>query len=243
MLLNLPNILTLTNLLFGCSALLFLFLGEYRLVMLCLVAAAIADVFDGLAARMLKINSDLGKELDSIADMVSFGLVPGAIGYFLLLMAGDPEGTLPPALSWDWKAFPGFLITAFAGLRLAKFNLDQRQSDSFLGLPTPSACFFIVGLLMIVVDDFQGLSSVLLNPWLLYFIFALVCWLMVSELPLFSLKLKNFGWKGNEWSLSFFVFSIICLLIWKEHSLAPLVALYVLTGLIRYLFFSPKKTT
>lgn len=238
MLLNLPNILTLTNLLFGCAALLFLINGDYQIMLYCMLGSAIADLFDGLAARALKIQSDLGKELDSIADMVSFGLIPGAIAYVLLLASFQAEPSLPQQMVWDWRAFPGFLVTAFSGLRLAKFNLDTRQSDSFLGLPTPSATFFVLGLLMIASQNFQGWNSWLLQPWMLLILFAAICFLLISELPLFSLKMKKLSWAGNELQIIFAIVSIALLIILREVSFSFIILLYVLVGLGLALFRS-----
>ena len=236
--LNLPNLLTLANLLLGCAALLFLFTGSFVTMAYCLVGAAVADVFDGLAARALKINSDLGKELDSIADMVFFGLIPGAI-FYVLLLATEQGGEFQ-TLEFSWRAFPGFLITAFSGLRLAKFNLDDRQSESFLGLPTPSATLFSLGLLLIFSFDSFGLRDFLLQPWLLYMLLLILCWLLISEIPLFSLKIKGLQWAGNEIRIIFVIISIVLLVLLKEVAFSLIILLYVLIGLFQK--FAVKKT-
>jgi len=228
---NIPNLFTLANLLFGCAALLFLFTGEFMAVLYCLMGSAIADVFDGMIARMMNIKSELGKELDSIADMVSFGVVPGAILYVLLL-AGQQEGEFQ-SLMFSWLAFPGFLLTAFSGLRLAKFNLDTRQSDSFLGLPTPSATFFVLGLLLIHHFDSFGLKSFITQPWVIYLSIVALCILLISEIPLFSLKLKGLGWKENQLQYIFALIVIILLVFLKAAAFPLIIIVYVLIGLVR----------
>ncbi len=226
---NIPNLFTLTNLLLGCAALIFLLTGDFSMVLYCLIGSAIADVFDGLIARLMNIKSELGKELDSIADMVSFGLVPGAILYVLLL-AGEQGGSFE-SLTFSLKAFPGFLLTGFAGLRLAKFNLDTRQSDSFLGLPTPSATFFVLGLLLIFHHNSFGLKNFIIQPWLLYASIATLSFLMISEIPLFSLKLKGLGWKGNELQYVFALLVILLLVFLKAAAFPLIIIIYVLIGL------------
>ena len=201
------------------------------MVLYCLIGSAIADVLDGLIARLMNIKSELGKELDSIADMVSFGIVPGATLYVLLL-AGEQGGEFQ-SLVFSWRAFPGFFITAFAGLRLAKFNLDTRQSESFLGLPTPSATFFVLGLLLIFHFDSFGLKDVIIQPWLLYVSVVMLSILMISELPLFSLKLKGLGWKGNELQYVFALLVILLLVFFRTAAFPLIVIIYVLIGLVR----------
>ena len=231
---NLPNLLTLTNLLLGCASLLFLFTGAYDMVLYCLIGAAVADVFDGLAARALNIKSELGKELDSIADMVSFGLVPGAI-FYVLLLAGEQGGTFQE-LVFSWRAFPAFLLTAFSGLRLAKFNLDTRQSEEFLGLPTPSATFFTLGLLVIHANNTFGMGQLILQPWCLYLLLALLSWLLVSEIPLFSLKGKNLQWSENKLRLTFLAVAVLLLILYQAAAFVPIIIIYVLIGIGRRIF-------
>ncbi len=215
----------------GCAAIIFLFTGSFQMVLYCLIGAAVADVFDGLAARALNIKSDLGKELDSIADMISFGFIPGAI-FYVLLLAIEQGGTFQE-LTFSWYAFPAFLMTAFSGLRLAKFNLDTRQSVEFLGLPTPSATFFTVGLMMIYAGDLFGLRELLLQYWLLYLLLAILCMLLISEIPLFSLKMRGFKWKGNELQFVFAAIVIVLLVLLKTAAFPLIIIIYVLIGLVR----------
>ncbi|MCB0663026.1 MAG: CDP-alcohol phosphatidyltransferase family protein, partial [Saprospiraceae bacterium] len=132
---TLPNLITLLNLFFGCLAAISILNGAYYLGIIFSLAGGLADFLDGMVARLLNVQSNIGKELDSLADMVSFGFVPGIIFYKLISL------NLPwPGLSViNWYAVPAFLITMFSALRLAKFNLDNRQTESFIGMPTPAA--------------------------------------------------------------------------------------------------------
>jgi len=233
---NLPNLFTLINLFLGCLGVLFLFTGEFNAVMYCLIGSAVADVLDGLIARAMNIKSDMGKELDSIADMVSFGFMPGAIFYVLFLMANNDM--VWPGFHLDWQAVPGFLITLFSGLRLAKFNVDTRQSESFLGLPTPSATFFTLGLLMIAAQGTTSIFSFLLTPWVLYVMMITLCFLLVSDLPMFSLKIKSMKWKGNELLYLFAFISLLLVIFFKASSFTLIIGLYILTALFQFIFKS-----
>ncbi|RZK99241.1 MAG: CDP-diacylglycerol--serine O-phosphatidyltransferase, partial [Hymenobacter sp.] len=163
---HLPNAITCLNLLCGCLALTFIFRGELVLGAYLVGAAAIADFFDGLLARALRVSTPIGKDLDSLADMVSFGVVPGAIMYQLLshALAPKPEESdfVLPGL---WVLIPclGFVISIFSALRLAKFNNDTRQTTSFIGLPTPACTLVVASLPLILAYDNFGLSPIILN--------------------------------------------------------------------------------
>jgi CDP-diacylglycerol---serine O-phosphatidyltransferase len=193
---HLPNALTCINLFCGCLALVLILRGGPRnqivLATYLVGIAAVADFFDGLAARALGVSSPIGKDLDSLADMVSFGVVPGAILYRLL------EWALPGGSGWTYLPFAAFVLTVFSALRLAKFNNDTRQTDSFIGLPTPACTLVVAALPLILAHDRFGLSGLLLNPWFLLAVTALLSGLLVAELPLFALKFKNFSWADNR---------------------------------------------
>jgi len=231
---NLPNLLTLLNLLLGCLGVLFLFTGEFYAVMYCLIGSAVADVLDGAVARAMNIKSEMGKELDSIADMVSFGFLPGAIFYVLFLLANNDM--VWPGFQFDWYAVPGFMITLFSGLRLAKFNIDTRQSETFLGLPTPSATFFTLGLLMIAAQGSTSMFSFLLEPWILYLLMIGLSLLLISDIPMFSLKIKSLKWKGNELLYSFGLISLILIVFFRECSFTLIIGLYILIALFKLIF-------
>jgi CDP-diacylglycerol--serine O-phosphatidyltransferase len=228
---HIPNSITLLNLVFGCCALISILHGQYVAGFGFIVAAVAADYADGLVARLLGVHSELGKELDSIADTVSFGVVPGAIYYQLLLVALDKEGT--GALVY--AAAPGFLLSAFSGFRLAKFNLDTRQTDGFIGLPTPSSTMFATGLMLIYALDSYGMGHwVVSSPMALYALVVLQSYLLVSEIPMFALKFKSFTWAGNEIKFIFAAIALLLLLLTREVAFSVVVVLYVVFSAFRH---------
>ena len=179
---HIPNPITCLNLFSGSMAVYYAFLGNYELVFALVLLAAVFDFFDGFAARLLKAYSPMGKELDSLADMVSFGLAPGAVAFSLLRQTAFPE----------WLAFAGFIIPVFSALRLAKFNIDERQTTSFIGMPTPANAIFWVN----AAFSFSGL--LIENSWAILILIVVMSGLLVAEIPMFSLKFKNFSWKSNQ---------------------------------------------
>ena len=232
---HLPNALTCLNLLCGCLALTFIFQGRLVSAAYLIGLAAVADFFDGLVARALRVSSPIGKDLDSLADMVSFGVAPGAIMYKLLgsgltkqLVLG---GISPYAQPTTWHyVLPllGFVITIFSALRLAKFNNDTRQTNSFIGLPTPACTLVVASLPLILATNELGANDYLLNPWVLLGLSALLSGLLVAELPLFALKFKNLRWVGNRRRF-IFVALALGLVGWLRAAGVPLaVLLYVL---------------
>ena len=157
------------------------FQSDYLMVLILVSAAAVFDFFDGFAARMLKAYSDIGKELDSLADMVSFGLAPGALAFSLLSASSLPS----------WVAFSGFLLPIFSALRLAKFNIDTRQTTSFLGLPTPANAIFWIGF------AYSYTQMAIAHPVVVLVLIVFFSLLLVSELPMFSLKIVKLKDKQN----------------------------------------------
>ncbi len=227
---HIPNAITLVNLFLGSCAMVTVLNGEFLMTFYLLVFAGIADWLDGGAARLLNVSSAIGKELDSLADMISFGLVPGAILYMLLLIGIN--GT--SILTLSWEATPAFLLTAFSGYRLAKFNLDERQSENFIGMATPSATVFIVGLMLTYHFDYYGMKSLVTNQWFLYAIIALFSWLLNVEIEMFSFKFKSFKWKGNEIRIIFVILSLVLLGIFQGAGFSLAVLLYVMINLGMY---------
>ncbi len=228
---HLPNAITLINLFLGCCALACIFHTQFVLAFWFIFAAVLADYADGLVARWLGVHSELGKELDSLADMVSFGAVPGAIYYMLLALALAPEETG----SLQWAAVPGFLVAAFSGLRLAIFNVDTRQTSGFIGLPTPSSTMFTVGLMLIYTFDSFGLAKWVASPYVLYACILALSYLLVSEVPMFGLKFKAFTWKGNEVQFIFMGIAALALIFFREAAFSLVILLYVLFSLFQYL--------
>jgi CDP-diacylglycerol---serine O-phosphatidyltransferase len=227
-LLNLPNILTLINLFSGCIAIVFLFNYQMQWVPYCVLISLIADFLDGFAARFTKNTTDIGKELDSLADVVSFGVVPGAIIFQLLFQKFESADMPYSFLRIYLYSAPAFLITLFAALRLAKFNLDTRQSENFYGLATPAATIFVVGLLLLALDATYGLSSLIYSGKVLYGTIILLPILMMAELPMFGFKFKSFGWKGNEARYLFIILSIVLLATLKFAAVSLIIILYII---------------
>ena len=228
--LNLPNIITLINLFFGSCALVAIFQGEYIIGAIFIGISGFADFFDGFAARILKTSSDMGRELDSLADMVSFGVAPGLIFYKML----EPNFPDAPNYGVNWYAAPAFIITCFACLRLAKFNLDTRQTDSFIGLNTPATTLFIIGLMLIWIYDSFGLGAIVGSPVFIYSMIGVLSFLLISEIPFFSFKLKSFGWKGNELRIILLGVALVEILILKEAALAMIILTYLLLSVFGF---------
>lgn len=218
---SIPNLLTLTNAFAGCVALVFIFQQNWSIALICIGIGLAADFLDGAVARALGVSSELGKQLDSLADMITFGVVPGAIMYQLLLQTLQTN-------AWNEQlAFIAFLIPTLACLRLARFNLDTRQTDSFIGLPTPACTFFIIGLLLIDWQQLIG-ANLLKEPLILIGLTVLLSFLMISEIPLFSLKFKHLKWEGNAIRFVFLGLSFALLLILQAAALVPIIGLYLL---------------
>jgi CDP-diacylglycerol--serine O-phosphatidyltransferase len=228
---SLPNLLTLVNLFAGCLAVVLLFNYYIEWVPLCILVALVADFLDGFAARFTKSSSDIGKELDSLADVVSFGLVPGAILFELLMRKLEVD---PAAYSFKRMllyASPAFLVTLFAALRLAKFNLDTRQNDGFIGLATPAVTVFVGGLLLLYIYNPYGLAELASKRKFLYIVIAVMSALMIAEIPMFSFKFKSFKWQGNEVRYLFIILSIVLLATLKFAAVSLIVILYILISI------------
>jgi CDP-diacylglycerol---serine O-phosphatidyltransferase len=233
---QIPNALTLLNVFCGACAVVSILDGRYTEGSLFLVVCLIADFLDGFTARLLNVKSEMGKELDSLADMVSFGVVPAAILYKLLMpekILGFGQHSYMPLLA--------FVITAFSCYRLAKFNLDTRQTESFIGLNTPTNTLFFVGLLLIKINHFDGLEDATVNnPVFLYALIPISSFLLISEIPMFSIKLKNLKWAGNETRYIYLAMALPLLILMREAAIALLVMLYVVVNLIGNRIFSTK---
>ena len=228
---NIPNFITLINLFLGCCALASVLYGQFVQAFFFSLAGGVADYLDGTFARVLKAKSPLGGQLDSFADMISFGAVPGAILYMLLVKGFSGKDVLPIELTL--AASPAFLVTLFAALRLAIFNLDTRQTEDFIGMPTPACAAFAVGLMLIYHYDSYGLADFVTRPLFVYAIIPMLCGLMVSNLPMFSLKFKNLAWAGNEIRFTFAAIAVLMIVFLKEAAFSPIIAVYVLFSAVK----------
>jgi len=217
---HIPNFITCLNLFSGCVAVLLAFKGNYQGAFIAILVAAVFDFFDGFAARLLKAYSPMGKELDSLADMVSFGFAPGMIVFSLLTEANINE----------WLPYLAFIIPVFSGLRLAKFNIDERQTSSFIGMPTPANAIFWGGL----TTSFA--PFLISNVWLIIVLTVLFSYLLVAEIPMFALKVKNLAWKDNQIQYIFLGVTIILLVIFQLNAFAPIIGWYILLSVIAAVF-------
>ena len=199
---HIPNTVTCLNLFSGCIACFMAFQARYELALTFIILSAVFDFFDGMLARVLHAFSPIGKDLDSLADDISFGAAPSFVVFSLF-----KEMHYPGSMEWltPYLPYAAFLISVFSALRLAKFNNDTRQTSSFIGLPVPANALFW-GALTVGAHDF--LISPACNPFYLLVVVLLFSWLLVSEIPMFSLKFKNLSWKDNKVS---FIFLIVCI--------------------------------
>ena len=208
---HIPNFITCLNLFTGCISVFLAFRGNYQGAFIGILISAIFDFLDGFAARLLKSFSPIGKELDSLADMVSFGMAPGAIVFSLLTETGINE----------WLVFLAFLIPVFSGLRLAIFNVDDKQSSSFIGLPVPANAIFWSG----IVYSFS--SFLVNNVWIFLILIGLFCYLLIAKIPMFSLKFKNLAWKENQTQFLFLIGSCMLIAIFGFNAFAIIIGWYI----------------
>ena len=219
---HIPNALTCMNLFSGCIACVMAFHANFEMAMLFIVIGAVFDFFDGLAARLLHAYSNIGKDLDSLADDVSFGVAPALIVFSLF-----KEIDYPDYLSFlaNWLPYAAFLIAIFSALRLAKFNNDTRQTTSFIGLPVPANALFWASL----IAGCKPIASY--HPLLTLALVCLFSWLLVSEIPMFSLKFKNLSWKDNKIAFIFVIISAILLITLKIAGFAAVIVWYILLSI------------
>ncbi len=229
---HIPNTLTALNLVFGCFSIIAALQGSLTEASLWIGGAAVLDFFDGFAARFLKVSSEIGKQLDSLADVVSFGVAPGMIFYML---AGKCFGE-----GFCINMYLPFLIPAFSAVRLAKFNIDTRQSDSFIGVPTPANAMFIASIPFILQHDTWNVAWIFEHRYFLVLFPILSAYLLVAELPLLALKFKSFKWKGNEFRFLLIIFSVASVLIFQYLGVAIAIVLYILLSIVQQLL-QPKK--
>lgn len=239
---HIPNFITCLNLLCGCfgvvafyDSLLFFAFPSFMILMAC-----IFDFIDGFAARLLKVSSPIGKELDSLADMVSFGLLPGLIIFRMIESPISIPGWNPviffpdfPQDLRDYLKYFAFLIPVFSALRLAKFNVDERQSTSFIGVPTPANAILIASIPLIAIYSKTPENlSFIFHPYFLVFSCVLLSYLLVAEIPLFALKFKDFTWQNNKIRYIFIIFSVVLLLILQIQAIPLVIFSYIILSVV-----------
>ncbi len=233
---HIPNAITCGNLLFGCVAIVFSYTGNLAWASVAIGCSALLDFLDGFAARILKVHSEIGKQLDSLADMVSFGVAPGAIMFMLI----------SHSVTYETRhlMFIAFLITVFSAIRLAKFNIDTRQTDSFIGVPTPANTILIASFPLILKyqPEFWGMNvqAIIANKYFLIGLTVLMSYLLVAELPLFALKFKDFGWSNNRIRYIFLASCLVLLIIFQFIGIPFIILLYVLLSLINNMSQKPR---
>lgn len=229
---HIPNTITCLNLLSGCISILFTCNNHILWASAMVFVAAVFDFFDGFAARLLNAKSPIGGELDSLSDVVSFGVAPSFILAWFLGQTG---------IGWwihDVNIFPmlAFILAAFAAVRLAKFNLDTRQTTSFIGLPVPAVGLFIASLpfMLFKIGSDSALYNFVVNPYFLLAIVAIFSWLMISEVPFFSFKIKNLKFKENILRYFVVIFAIVAVIVLKSVALPFVFLFYILLSVICY---------
>ena len=240
---NFPNLLTLGNLFSGIMAIMLLLNENYLWATVFVFVGLFLDFFDGFAARLLKVSGEMGKQLDSLADMVTFGVVPAFAMYQLMKSAFAEHGdttlidyeSLGINLGLDtFFALPAFVIALFSALRLAKFNIDTRQSDSFIGVPTPAVTFFVLSLLLIWDMNLnETIRLIMSTPWVLFVLTIVLSMLLVSEFRLIALKFKDFSFANNKYRFVLIGLSLILLLVFKFVALPLIFISYLLISLIQ----------
>ncbi len=218
---HIPNAITTFNLFAGCVGVVFALRGEVEWAAYCVVASGIFDFFDGMAARALGVSSPIGKELDSLADVVSFGVLPSAVFYHLLQVA------VPDNL---WLPYFGFIVAVFSALRLAKFNIDTRQTVDFMGLNTPTNAFFVVSL------PFVGahFPTLVYSPYFLIACILLTSYLLVSEIRLFSLKFESLSWEANREKFILIILGVVLIGLFKFAAIPIILVLYFVFSFIYF---------
>ena len=223
---HIPNFVTACNLFSGCIAAVMAFQANYEAAILFIILGATFDFFDGMLARLFHVSGPLGKELDSLADDITFGFAPSVIVFSLF-----KEVQYPAFMQCIADIFPytAFIIAVFSALRLGKFNIDPRQSSSFIGLPTPANALFWGSL---VVGGHSFLVSDTFNALYLFILVLIMSYLLVAELPMFSLKFKNLSWKDNKISYIFLLVCIPLLVIFRISGFAAIILWYILLSLL-----------
>lgn len=231
-----PNALTLLNLLSGLLALISVFNGFYDHAFYFVCLGIFFDFWDGFFARLLDVKSELGLQLDSLADMVTSGVVPGLLVFKLIeniQLNQDQYNVTEETFYMGVVPYLGFIITLASCYRLAKFNIDTRQTNSFIGLPTPANALFIMSIPMIqYFERYEWLNILLDNPYVLVFITLLSAFLLNAEIPLFSLKLSGFSWDKIKFHLIFFTYIILLLFFFGFVGLPIIIISYILISLL-----------
>lgn len=247
---HIPNFITSLNLVCGCLAIVAAFENRLDDSAILIAIAAVLDFLDGFAARLLNVHSEIGKQLDSLADMVTFGVAPGMILYTMLEPGYNVvvDGHTLNFERYEFIKYLALLIPVFSAVRLAKFNIDTRQSDSFIGVPTPANCMFIASIPVILMHQngyttnpdgsfsLYNFIEIIGNQWFLGTLILVMSYLMVAELPLFALKFKSFDWQNNKLRYIFLSLSAILIVSTQFISIPIIIVLYILLSIATGVF-------
>lgn len=230
---HIPNLITLINLFCGCIAVVFVSQADYLMAFYMVCLGIFFDFFDGFFARLFKVSSPLGLQLDSLADMVTSGVVPGYIMYTMFLKSANPNDLMASSII----PFLGFIVTLGSCYRLANFNIDTRQTDSFIGLPTPANALFILSLpLVLQFSDSLVIFEILSNHWVLLGITVCSAYILNAEIPLFALKIKKFTVKDNVLQIVFLVVSLLLVITLQYIAIPLIIIFYVLLSVVNNIF-------
>jgi CDP-diacylglycerol---serine O-phosphatidyltransferase len=229
---HVPNFITLLNLFCGCVAIVFVFKNDFELAFLFVSLGIFLDFFDGFFARLFHVSSPLGLQLDSLADMVTSGVTPGVVMFFLMHNA-----LKAPAFVLEDCGFlfclSGFIITLGSCYRLANFNIDTRQTDSFIGLPTPANALFIMSLpLVLKYSESLAVVEILANQWILLAIVLFSAYILNAGIPLFSLKIKKLSLKDNALQFGFLIFAFLLLVLLQYLAVPLIIISYILLSVL-----------
>ena len=229
---TIPNLLTCSHLFCGCVGVVAVYHSDLKIAAWMIFLAGVFDFLDGFVARLLKSASALGQQLDSLADMVTFGLLPGCIISYYLTVA-------VPTIEEIWISYLAFIITIFSALRLAKFNIDTRQSDSFIGLPTPANAM-VVASFPLIIDAYPSMNGIIINTTHLLLYVGIFSFLLIAEIPLIALKFKDFSWKNNSYK---YVLILVSLLLFSFFSVLsiPIIVLFYISLSLLYKFTNQNK--
>jgi len=224
---HIPNLITLLNLFSGCIALVYASEANFEMAFLFVCLGIFFDFFDGFFARLLNISSPLGLQLDSLADMITSGVVPGFVMFKMLTNSVNSDPSL------IYLPYLGFIITLGSCYRLANFNIDTRQTDSFIGLPTPANAIFILSLPLILKNTDSILAlEMLTNHWILLFISVISAFILNAQIPLFTLKIKKLNFKDNALQIVFLLISLLLLIVFKFSGVALIIVFYIILSVI-----------
>ena len=232
---NIPNFITLLNLFSGCIALVYASEANFKMAFLFVCLGIFFDFFDGFFARLFNVSSPLGLQLDSLADMVTSGVVPGFVMFKMLTNSVNSDPSL------IYLPYFGFIISLGSCYRLANFNIDTRQTDSFIGLPTPANAIFILSLPLILKNtDSLILLELLTNCWVLIILTLVSAFILNAEIPLFALKIKKFNFKDNALQIVFLLISLLLLIVFGFSGVALIIVFYVMLSVIMNLITGKK---